>query len=436
MVHTYEEALDWIHSRLRFGIKPGIKRMEWMMEKLGHPERKIKTIHVAGTNGKGSTVTYIRNILQEAGYRVGTFTSPYIEQFNERISVDGIPFSNEDMVKLVNLIKPLADELENHELGSPTEFEVITAMSFYYFRHMAEVDIAVYETGLGGRFDSTNIITPLVSVITNIGHDHQAILGDSIAEIAFEKAGIIKHGVPLITAVYQDEARNVITGVAIEKKARLYQLSQELKISKYEATEQGESFSLRTPFGELENLKLSMKGRHQVDNASLAVMAIVYVKNYYSFFIEEEHIRLGLEKAFWAGRMEEISHNPLVVLDGAHNKEGIEKLAETVKGRYKDKHIHILFTALSDKPLDEMIGLLDEVANTITFTSFDFPRAADAHFLSEKSNHPQKRAIEAWKIALKSTLYGLGKEDLLLITGSLYFISEIRTYFTVNGKIN
>lgn len=434
MIHTYEEALDWVHSRLRFGIKPGIKRMEWMMEKLGHPERKFKTIHVAGTNGKGSTVTYIRHILQEAGYRVGTFTSPYIEQFNERISVDGIPFSNEDLVKLVNLIKPLADEMENHELGSPTEFEVITAMSFYYFRHMAEVDIAVYETGLGGRFDSTNIITPLVSVITNIGHDHQAILGDSLSKIAFEKAGIIKHGVPVITAVSQEEARGVIGEVAKEKKARLYQLSQELKISNYEATVQGESFSLHTPFGYMENLMLSMKGRHQVDNASLAVMACEYVKNYYSFFIEEEHIRKGLEKAFWAGRMEEISQDPFVVLDGAHNKEGIEKLAETVKGRYKDKHVHILFTALSDKPLDEMISLLDEVADTITFTSFDFPRAATAELLCGKSNHPRKRAVKSWKSALQSILSELGKGDLLLITGSLYFISEVRTYFTENGK--
>ncbi|MCA1318737.1 bifunctional folylpolyglutamate synthase/dihydrofolate synthase [Bacillus tianshenii] len=433
MIHTYEEALDWIHSRLRFGIKPGIKRMEWMMEKLGHPERKFKTIHVAGTNGKGSTVTYIRHILQEAGYRVGTFTSPYIEQFNERISVDGVPFANEDLVKLVNLIKPLADELEDHELGSPTEFEVITAMSFYYFRHMAEVDIAVYETGLGGRFDSTNIITPLVSVITNIGHDHQAILGDSLAEIAYEKAGIIKHGVPVITAVAQEEARRVIVKVAKEKKSRLYQLSQELKISNYEATLQGERFSLHTPFGGLDDLKISMKGRHQVDNAALAVMACEYVKNYYSFFIEEEHIRQGLEKAFWAGRMEEVSLDPLVVLDGAHNKEGMEKLAETVKDRYKDKHVHILFTALSDKPLDEMISLLDKVADTITFTSFDFPRAAGAEILSGKSKHPKKRAVESWKNAVQSILSGLGKDDLLLITGSLYFISEVRTYFTDNG---
>ncbi|WP_078379514.1 bifunctional folylpolyglutamate synthase/dihydrofolate synthase [Sutcliffiella halmapala] len=434
MVHTYEEALSWIHSRLRFGIKPGVKRMEWMMEKLQNPQKKIKTIHIAGTNGKGSTVTYIRNILQQAGYRVGTFTSPYIEHFNERISVDGVPFSQEHMVELVNLIKPLAEELEEHDLGSPTEFEVITAMSFYYFYHMAEVDIAIYETGLGGRFDSTNIIHPLVSVITNIGHDHQAFLGDTIGEIAFEKAGIIKAGVPVVTAVAQEEAIEVITTIAKEKQARLYQLSQELKIVEYQLSESGEVFSLQTPFGKLNELTLTMKGRHQVDNAALAVMACLYIKSYYSFFVEEEHIRNGLEKAYWAGRLEELSSEPHIIVDGAHNKEGIQTLVQTVKNRYHAKRVHLIFSALSDKPLDEMVQLLDEVATSITFTSFDFPRAATAESLFDKSNHSIKWFEENWKEAVNSILPTLHKEDLLLITGSLYFVSEIRNYFLESGK--
>ena len=179
MFHTYADALDWIHSRLRFGIKPGLTRMEMLMDKLNHPEKKIKTIHIGGTNGKGSTVTYLRNILEQAGLTVGTFTSPYIEQFNERISVNGIPISDEEILILANKLYPLVEEMDQMEIGGPTEFEIITAMSFYYFAYMKRIDVVIYEVGLGGRYDSTNIISPLLSIITSIGIDHTAILGET-----------------------------------------------------------------------------------------------------------------------------------------------------------------------------------------------------------------------------------------------------------------
>src|SRR3954469_23771105 len=210
MFTTYSEALEWIHARLRLGIKPGLKRMEWMMAKLANPERELKAVHIGGTNGKGSTVTFLQSILEAAGYSVGTFTSPYIEQFNERISVNGKPISDKEILDLTNVIRPLADELEETELGGPTEFEVITAMSFYYFANVNQVDIVLYEVGLGGRFDSTNIIQPIASVITNIGLDHTNILGHTYEEIAFEKAGIIKEGTPTFTAVKNKNAIRVI----------------------------------------------------------------------------------------------------------------------------------------------------------------------------------------------------------------------------------
>lgn len=187
MFTAYEEALEWIHSRLRLGMKPGLQRMEWMMEKLGHPERRIKSVHIGGTNGKGSTVTFLRSILQEAGYSVGTFTSPYFENFNERISLNGTPIGDEDLVQLANDIYSLAVELEQTELGGPTEFEIITAMAFQYFGHVRPVDLVLFEVGLGGRYDSTNIIYPVLSIITSIGLDHTAILGDTYEKIAFEK---------------------------------------------------------------------------------------------------------------------------------------------------------------------------------------------------------------------------------------------------------
>ncbi|KHF29707.1 Folylpolyglutamate synthase [Anoxybacillus sp. BCO1] len=222
MVRTCKEAVDWIHSRLSFGVKPGLKRMEWMMEKLGHPQRRIKAIHVGGTNGKGSTVCFLRHILQEAGYRVGTFTSPYVEQFNERISINGQPICDVDLMKLVQFIQPLAEELEQTELGGPTEFEVITAMALYYFGKMNVQDVVIFEVGLGGRLDSTNVIYPLLSVITNVGYDHIHILGNTLEQIAFEKAGIIKAGIPVVTAIDQPEAVRVVEEKAVSVRSKVY----------------------------------------------------------------------------------------------------------------------------------------------------------------------------------------------------------------------
>jgi dihydrofolate synthase/folylpolyglutamate synthase len=426
MVRTYEEALEWIHGRLRLGIKPGLKRMEWLMDKLGHPERCIRAVHIAGTNGKGSTVSYLRHILQAAGYSVGTFTSPYVEQFNERISVNGKPIRDQEIVELVQVIKPLAEELEQTELGAPTEFEVITAMMFYYFGKKNIQDIVLIEAGLGGRFDSTNVIYPLLSVITNIGYDHMNILGETLDKIAFEKAGIMKSGVPLITGVKQPEAWAVISEKAASLKAKTYRLGEDFLIVQHESVDDGERFSLETPFSQYPDLKITMFGAHQAQNAALAVMAAEYLRMCYSLLIEKEHIYEGLEKAKWIGRFEQVSKKPLIIIDGAHNKEGIHSLVDTVRSHYPDKDVHVLFAALADKPLDQMIPQLAEIAKTMTFTSFDFPRAASARQLAELCGHPCKAVTDDWKGWIKEKKKQKRSDDLFLITGSLYFIAEVR----------
>ncbi|KXG11493.1 Folylpolyglutamate synthase [Anoxybacillus sp. P3H1B] len=428
MIQTYDEALKWIHQRLRLGIKPGLKRMEWMMDKLGHPERRVKAVHIAGTNGKGSTLCYLRQILQEAGYSVGTFTSPYVEQFNERISVNGQPISNAELLQLAQTIEPLAEELGKTELGEPTEFEIITAMMFYYFGKVNIQDVVVIETGLGGRFDSTNIIYPLLSIITNIGYDHMHILGETLEAIAFEKAGIIKPGVPVITAVEQPEALQVIKERAAEAKAKAYILDRDFTAADFEPIETGEQFSVETPFAQYPLLATTMFGAHQVKNAALAVMAADYLRTYYSFIIEESHIRSGIEQAQWLGRFERISNEPLMIIDGAHNEEGIQSLIETVKTHYADKAVHILFAALTDKPLNKMIQPLANMAASITFTSFDFPRAATAKQLEELCSHPNKACTENWQEWLTEKQEKYTEQDLFLITGSLYYISEVRKF--------
>lgn len=428
MFQTYEEALHWIHSRLRLGIKPGLKRMEWMMERLNHPEKQLKVVHIGGTNGKGSTVTFLRNILQEAGLKVGTFTSPYFEHFNERISMNGTSISDEDLVKVTNIIKPLSDELEKTELGSPTEFEVITAISFYYFAHVQPIDIALYEVGLGGRFDSTNIVEPFISIITSIGLDHTCILGDTYEKIAFEKAGIIKNRVPILTAVNQLEAFNVIKEKAEECSSDLYHLGDQMRIENHKSIKNGERFTLQTSQQTLDEVEISMFGQHQTENASLAIMAAILLRNV--FPIEESQIRSGLKKAYWPGRFDIISTSPLVVVDGAHNEEGIETLVKELSNRYTNKVIKVIFAALGDKKLDKMIERLDMIADEITFVTFEFPRAASAESLYLMSSSKRKEHTNDWKKAISESMEVINNEEMLVITGSLYFLSEAKPYVT------
>jgi dihydrofolate synthase / folylpolyglutamate synthase len=428
MFTTYKEALDWIHGRLRLGIKPGLKRMEWMMEKLGAPENKIKAIHIGGTNGKGSTVTFLRSILEASGYTVGTFTSPYIEQFNERISVTGTPISDQEILRLANIIQPWANELEDTDLGGPTEFEVITAMTFYYFAELHPVDIVIFEVGLGGRFDSTNIIKPIASVITNIGLDHTSILGDSYEEIAYEKAGIIKSNTPVFTAVQQLGALKVIEEQAERNKAPISRLNNEFSISSHLSIPSGEMFTIDSENHTFKELEINMLGKHQTENASLAVEVVEFLNETGLYHITEQAIRFGLKKAYWPGRLEILSDKPLVIIDGAHNDEGIAVLVEELSKRYKDRTIQVVFAALKDKKLDKMIAQLDQIADYLTFVSFDFQRAAAAEDLLKLSDSKNKLAVNDWKSYLEDKVQTLKSDDLLVISGSLYFISEVKPF--------
>ncbi|WP_440602517.1 bifunctional folylpolyglutamate synthase/dihydrofolate synthase [Bacillus sp. GB_SG_008] len=428
MIHTYEEAIDWIHSRLKFGIKPGLERMRWMLEELGNPERHIKCVHLAGTNGKGSTLTYMRYMLQEAEYKVGTFTSPYIETFNERISTNGMPITDQEITDLVNIVKPVVEKLDKTDLGETTEFEIITVMALYYFGKTNPCDIVLFETGLGGRFDSTNVIHPVLSIITNIGHDHMHILGDTLEDIAFEKAGIIKSGVPVITGVQQGGALEVIRTITNEKRSNIYELGNQFKVEHLSADKQGEQFTFLSPFHTYEDLSISMKGQHQVQNAALALMAITYLKVYQAFLIDEEHIRKGLTEAYWIGRFEQLSTHPHVIIDGAHNPEGVHSLVETVRAHYSEKRIIVLFTALGDKQLDEMVGQLETIADEMIFTTFTFDRAISAEALAAYSKRESKHIFENWQEAIDTTMASLQEEDVFILTGSLYFISEARKY--------
>lgn len=421
MFQTSEEVINWINRQLNQGIKPGLERMLWLMEKLDHPERTVRAIHIGGTNGKGSTVSFLRSILQTAGYEVGTYTSPYIESFLERISINGQPIPEADLIKAANAIKPLADELAQTELGYPSEFELLTAIAIYYFGKLHKVDITIIEVGLGGRKDATNIIHPFLSIITNIGYDHMNILGNTLTEIAKEKAGIIKNGAPVITAVTDPELFHIFEDTVKAKRTTVYQLGREFTYKDLGTTKTGEQFSVKTPYQTYTELSISMLGKHQIENATLAVMAAEYLKQFYALYIENEHLQTGLQTAFWPGRFEIRGQ---VILDGAHNREGIESLVATLQRHFSDKKIHVLFSTLRDKPLKKMIHVLDEQNYHLYFTEFDHHRATKAENLYDLSNASQKEIVLDWPKFIKEKQ--LQADELLVICGSLYFIKEVK----------
>ncbi|MFG6493988.1 bifunctional folylpolyglutamate synthase/dihydrofolate synthase [Fictibacillus sp. UD] len=427
-MNSYNDALKWIHSLLKFGIKPGLKRVEWLLDRTGNPENQLTLIHIAGTNGKGSTVEYLRSIFNEAGYSAGTFTSPYLITFNERVSINGVPIADEELLHYSRILKPLVEEVSSTSLGSPTEFEVITVISLLYFADK-KPDVVLYETGLGGLYDSTNVIAPILSLITNIGFDHMGILGDTIEDIAFQKAGIIKPNTPVITTVEQDSAITVIKQKAKKTKSDSYFLDRDFSVLHLESMDQGERFIFKDFEKKEHEYLISMKGTHQIKNAGLAAAAIMHLVKSGEFNISASEIKKGLNKANWAGRFEKVSQSPDIIIDGAHNQQGVHALKKTLLNHYKSKRIFLLFAALQDKAYGEMMKDLESVIYEACFTTFDFPRAASAEELLAESPFKRSIAISLWEEALNHVRGQLNEEDVLIITGSLYFISEVRKTF-------
>ncbi len=423
MLQTSEEVIQWVNDQLKEGVKPGLERMNWFMEKLDHPERRLRTVHIGGTNGKGSTAAFLRSIVQTAEYVVGTFTSPSVESFRERIAVNGKPIPEEDFVKTANVIKPLADELSKTDLGAPTEFEILTAMAVYYFVKIHPVDLAVFEVGMGGKDDATNIIHPFVTVITNIGTDHTGYLGSTREEIAGAKAGLIKNGVPVVTAVTEKEIFPVIEETAKLKRSGVYRLNREFSYQDLGPENGMEQLIVKTPFLAYEGLSLRMAGRHQLENATLAVMTAEYLRQFYAYLIEEEHVKKGLQAVSLPGRFEVVRENPLVILDGAHNKEGMENLVNTLSRHYPGEKFSVLFAALKDKPLKDMVKALETLGTPLYFTGFDHSRAATAEDLYNLSGATDKEIVKDWAGFLRESEKN---NENILICGSIYFIKEIK----------
>lgn len=440
---TYEEAIDWLHGLLRFGQKPGLERMQWMLEQVGHPERRLAFIHVAGTNGKGSTCSYLSQMLIEAGYSVGMFTSPYLIDFRERIRYNGAMIPEADLVELIREAKHLAERCEAESgHGSPTEFEVITLIAILYFANVTRPAVVIWETGLGGRLDSTNVVLPIATVITNAGMDHMDVLGNSLIDIAREKAGIIKPGVPVITGERRAEVLAVLQEAADKSRSTLYRIGSQFDVEQLQERVGEQTIRYRSLLrrGEAE-YRLAMNGPHQAVNAAVSLMTIDILRNFLSYLLEEEEIARGLQQTRWPGRLEVVSPRPMVMLDGAHNQEGIEALVTSLQRLTPpEARLHVLFSGLADKPLASMAealrGLQTKV-ETVRLTTFDFPRAATAGhlqdaFLAGGWESARLELISDWRQFLASWVKDnrtANGDDWLVVCGSLYFIAQVRTFF-------
>ncbi|MBT2731712.1 folylpolyglutamate synthase/dihydrofolate synthase family protein [Carnobacterium sp. ISL-102] len=434
MFITYEEALNWIHATRTFGEKPGLKRMEWMSSQLDHPERKFKSIHIAGTNGKGSTLAFLRDMFEANGQIVGTYTSPYIEMFNERISVNGDPISDDEILRLANAVYPLTIELEKTILGGPSEFEIITMMMLIYFGE-GHADIVLIEVGIGGSYDSTNIITPVVSIITTIGLDHMNLLGDTLSEIAANKAGVIKASVPVVIGKIEKEALKEIEEKATEQDSLLLKYNQDFFVTKWQTLPTwGEQFVFEDDFIRLSPIQIGMLGRHQVENAAVAIEALRVYSHETGLAVNHEKLLSGLKHTFWPGRMEKINDQPLLVLDGAHNEHAMKTLVETIKKNFAQQEVYIIMAAMRDKDIQGMVDQLQSITNShLILTSFDYPRAARIEDLN-KVMLENGTVTNYWQEALVESLNEMDKSGVLIVTGSLYFISEVREYFKTADK--
>ena len=420
-----KEALNYLYSLERGGIKPGLKRVKRLLSLLDNPHRGLKSILVAGTNGKGSTAAMIAAILREAGYRVGLYTSPHLLRFNERLCIDGKPIADRELAGLITMLKKRLEA--DSPQDSPTFFEFATAIAFRYFKDRA-VDMAVVEVGMGGRYDATNVLHPEVAVITTIGYDHTDYLGDTIEEIAGEKAGIIKDGSKVVTAVEDGAALGVIEAVAKARAASLYRYGREFQV---EWAANGELFYRGDT--ELDGLRPALKGRFQLANLGCALKAIEILRKA-GYRIGVEDIRAGLGWVEWPARFQLIDGTPRVLLDCAHNPQGAAALAEEI-GRLGYKRLIMVVGMLKDKPIDAIMGLFAGVASLLVCTEPDHWRSADPYLLKSLAEGYGRYATVKSPVAqaVAEALNRAGADDLLCVTGSIFTVAEAIEYLQHRG---
>lgn len=432
----YNQAVGYLQDLTRFGVNLGLDRITELLRRLGDPHLAIKVIHIGGTNGKGSTLAMVSSILKAAGYRAGAFSSPHLSTYTERYSINGEEISPERMAGLLDLIRPHLKDMIEEGFESPTEFEVCTALAFQYF-YEERVDFLVLEVGLGGAIDSTNVVKPLVSVITNVSLDHLDRLGSTVREIAAVKAGIIKSGVPTVTAQEGGEALDVIGAECLRKGSPLIVAqegpegpsSEGLVFWSADGNDnlEGQRFSIRCLRDNYNNLQLNLLGRHQLANAAAAVAAVELLDQK-GYAINKEAVFRGLAAVKWPARFEVFHMDPPVVLDGAHNYAGAQKLRRALQDYFPGRGVILVIGILQDKQRSLVVGELASGASAVIVTRPDSPRSGDWLYVAGEAGKYAGRvyAVESVKAAVLKSFDLAGPGEIICITGSLYMVAEAR----------
>ncbi len=415
---TYAEALNYIHSVSWEFCKPGLERIRELTERLGSPEKKLRFVHVAGTNGKGSFCSMLSSILSESGLKVGLYTSPYILRFNERMKINGYDIPDDTLAQLTEEVKPIADQMTD----KPTEFELITAIAFLYFAR-EKADVVVLECGMGGRLDSTNIIeAPLLSVITGISLDHTAFLGDTVEKIAHEKAGIIKHGSPVLFGGKSESAKNIIEKKAKENCSSLFTPDHgKLNITSSELS------GTVLDYKAYRNIQIPLLGQYQPFNTALVLEACEILKPIFPS-ITDSTIKSGLKKVRWPARFEILTNKPLVIFDGAHNPEGIKSAVESVKAYLGSEKVIVMSGVLKDKDYDFISAQLAEIADTVYTLTPNSPRALSAEAYADCITQHGVKAIAGATVSDTLPLAvqtATDKDKPLICLGSLYTYADV-----------
>ena len=407
----------------------GLERMVELLALRGNPHLKLKVIHIGGTNGKGSTIAFLKNMLEKLGLRVGVFSSPYLIHYTDQISINGESISEARLEALMADYRSLLEGESAANLQGTTEFEIITAIAYDYFAS-EQVDVAIMEVGMGGLLDSTNVCQPILTGITTIGLDHVALLGDTLEAIAEQKAGITKQGIPLVTGRIAPEALAVIDRIAKGKDAPRFAYGTDYQVCHQESVDTGEVFDY-TSVVRQGRFQTGLLGLHQIENAGMTIALL-------DTFCQEVGRKLpaniliaqALEETRWPGRLEVVSRNPLMILDGAHNPHAIKALLATLQERFADYHKEILFTCIKTKALEDMLDLLEQIPDTeLTLTHFDDSRATDESVLKETVKS-RNLNYQGWQDFLEQKLTDKNeeKQTVRIVTGSLYFLSQVRAY--------
>ena len=440
MIRTYKQAVKFLEKYIpqaekKHPGKLGFERMKNLVSRLNNPQDSFKTIHVGGTAGKGSTATLIASILATK-FKTGIHTSPHLEKVNERIRVGENNISDDDFVKIISELASMVEKMEVSSIGPPSYFEIITAVAFLYFKKQ-KVDFGVIEVGMGGTYDATNVIKPEVAVLTNAGLDHTEVLGETVEEIGRDKAGIIKPGIKVVSGIKQESVKKIIQMITDRQKAKSEFLGEDFRYEIKKITDAGSYFDY---FGEnkYKNLFIPMLGAHQVENATLAIKTVEEIYDL-RFKIYEEDIRRGLESAFIPGRLEIVKRNPLIILDGAHNPDKIRALVEAVKTMWPGKKVKLVLAIKEGKSAEEMLSIILKISKKVILTKFEslidqgkilsFNPEKLSRMIKKQNYRGEIRIISRAKNAVDEAASKAKLTDIILITGSLYLIGQIREKF-------